>query len=151
MVVHTNNQFSIPATVVVYGHVDDVKKITNELNKRGLSVLNVPKNISAPRPPPQIMDAMFGANALKEELEGKLMAASEVITTRLFPHQMMALHWMSLRENGLNLPPFWIIEEKGGRYKNVVTNTIVNERPRCALGGILADDMGLGKTLTVSA
>ena len=150
MVVHTNNQFSIPATVVVYGHVDDVGNITKELNKRGISVLNVPKNISEPRPPPQIMDAMFGANALKEELTGRLMAASEVITTSLFPHQMMALHWMSSRENGLNLPPFWI-EEKGSRFKNVLTNTIVQERPRCALGGILADDMGLGKTLTVSA
>lgn len=148
-VVHTKNQFSIPATVVVYGHVDDVKKITNELNNRGLSVFNVPKKISDPRPPPQIMDAMFGANALKEELEGKLMAASEVITTRLFPHQMMALHWMSSRENGLSLPPF-LIEEEGGTYKNVVTNTVLKERPRCALGGILADDMGLGKTLTVS-
>ena len=101
------------------------------------------------------MDAVFGAESVKEELEGKLMAASEVITTRLFPHQMMALHWMSSRENGRCLPPFWI-EEKSGpdgghkiAYKNLMTNATVYQRPSCANGGILADDMGLGKTLTV--
>ena len=129
--------------------MDYVEKITNELKRLGISVYNVPKKISDPKPPPQLMDALFDANGMKEELEGKLMSASEVISTTLYPHQMMALHWMTYRENGLSLPPFWI-GEKGDTYKNLVTNTLVNERPPCALGGILADDMGLGKTLTVS-
>jgi SWI/SNF-related matrix-associated actin-dependent regulator of chromatin subfamily A3 len=61
-------------------------------------------------------------NSLKLHLTGQHMKACDAVITKLYPHQMYALAWMSNRENSKNLG---------------------------MKGGILADDMGLGKTLTV--
>ncbi len=69
------------------------------------------------------MRSMF-ENSLKLHATGQHMQACKAIRTRLYPHQMYALAWMSNRENASNVG---------------------------VSGGILADDMGLGKTLTVLA
>ena len=63
-------------------------------------------------------------SSLRLHLAGEEMEACNAVSTRLFPHQRVALAWMVSHEN---------TETEG------------------MVGGILADDMGLGKTLTVLA
>ncbi|OWM78891.1 hypothetical protein CDL15_Pgr003062 [Punica granatum] len=72
----------------------------------------------------------------------------EVIKSELLEHQKVGLGWLVHRENSEELPPFWE-EEKDGKYVNVLTNFVTEDRPDPLRGGIFADDMGLGKTLTL--
>ncbi|XP_061173293.1 helicase-like transcription factor [Saccostrea echinata] len=72
---------------------------------------------------------------------------SKEIVTPLHMHQKQALHWMIMKENGSQLPPFWDL--KDGLYRNSITSIKQTTKPRSIRGGILADEMGLGKTLTV--
>ncbi|KAJ4850786.1 hypothetical protein Tsubulata_044674, partial [Turnera subulata] len=46
-------------------------------------------------------------------------------------------------------PKGGLMEERDGKYVNVLTNFHTGKRPEPFPGGILADDMGLGKTLTL--
>ena len=52
----SENKFSIPAMVVVYGPADDVEKITDELKMRGVPLLNVPKTRYGPNRPAADME-----------------------------------------------------------------------------------------------
>ncbi|XP_056021452.1 helicase-like transcription factor isoform X3 [Ostrea edulis] len=93
------------------------------------------------------LDKLF--ESLTEGDKAAILEPPKSISTPLHRYQKQALHWMTERENGEQLPPFW--EHKDGKFYNHVTSCEQVSRPLSVRGGILADDMGLGKTLVVIA
>ncbi|KAJ3273492.1 hypothetical protein HDV01_004412 [Terramyces sp. JEL0728] len=71
------------------------------------------------------------------------------LKSTLFKYQRQALHWMYNREldRGVDSLVFWKMQGNG--WRNIITDTKRNERPKPVRGGILADDMGLGKTIQI--
>lgn len=67
----------------------------------------------------------------------------------LFDHQVAGIRWL-IHQEKQEIPSY--ITEKRDAYGNrkwecAITKTLLHQRPKDLLGGILADDMGLGKTL----
>jgi len=78
-----------------------------------------------------------------------LGAASGLILSKLYPHQLQGLSFLVQRESDEGLPPFWTeANERGARvFFNSITSSSRAQRPAPVRGGVLADDMGLGKSI----
>ncbi|KAI1499305.1 RAD5-like protein [Biscogniauxia marginata] len=79
----------------------------------------------------------------------------ESIQTKLLPHQLQGLAWMTSKENPQLPPPgsrevvqLWKRDSRGN-FQNLVSGHVAKDRPALLSGGLLCDDMGLGKTLQI--
>jgi SWI/SNF-related matrix-associated actin-dependent regulator of chromatin subfamily A3 len=96
----------------------------------------------------QLMDQLQ-AKQWPEFSLATLGAASALILSNLYPHQLQGLSFLVHRETDEGLPPFWTeINERGSRvFFNSITSSSRAQRPAPVRGGVLADDMGLGKSI----
>ncbi|MQL99268.1 hypothetical protein Taro_031986 [Colocasia esculenta] len=160
------NPFRLPCQVHVFARPDAAPAVSAAISRGGLQLIAgsdpafgfseaafVLEKKPARSGDEGFLDQIFARVGNEEEGEcgggrwNPMEAPKDVITSKLFPHQMEALGWLLHRETSTDLPPFW--EEKDGAYLNVLTNHQTDERPEPLKGGIFADDMGLGKTLTL--
>ncbi|KAI8826891.1 SNF2 family N-terminal domain-containing protein [Fimicolochytrium jonesii] len=98
------------------------------------------------------IDALYNAITSAENLQEA--EPDSRLVTPLYKHQRQALHFMMQREQPVNFSDsadatrsIWRKTPDG--YRDVITETLVQDEPNQCLGGILADDMGLGKTIEV--
>ncbi|KAJ3255193.1 Eukaryotic initiation factor 4A-III [Boothiomyces macroporosus] len=93
------------------------------------------------------IEALYQSFTQTKDLEE--MEQDPRLKSTLFKYQRQALHWMYSREidKGDESLVFW--KKQGNGWRNVITDTKRNERPKPVRGGILADDMGLGKTIQI--
>ncbi|KAJ8030290.1 Helicase-like transcription factor [Holothuria leucospilota] len=166
------NAYRIPVDISFWGPYENIEAIKAKLSRHGFYLTNVPLEMNQPGSssgggrsgPVYQPKSVLGASVklshaeMKNQLD-KLFEdiksgdktsykePSKAILSNLYPHQKQALHWMMIRENSDDLPPFW--ESHGGNFINTLTNFVSFKKPNGVHGGILADDMGLGKTLTL--
>ncbi|KAI1490786.1 RAD5-like protein [Biscogniauxia mediterranea] len=79
----------------------------------------------------------------------------EMIKTKMLPHQLQGLAWLTSKESPQLPPPgskeviqLWKRDSRGN-FQNLVSGHVAKDRPALLSGGLLCDDMGLGKTLQV--
>lgn len=86
------------------------------------------------------------------------MEPTSHILTPLLHHQKQALWFMTEKEKPRKFGPreednnsLWreVVQNGRKQYKEIISGIIMDEKPKEALGGLLADMMGLGKTLSI--
>lgn len=109
----------------------------------------------------EVNDAVMKMFDQQSKADIPTMEAPAGVSTPLLPHQKQALWFMTDKEQPRKFGPkeednnsLWreVIRPDGRRqYKEIVSGITMDQKPKEALGGLLADMMGLGKTLSILA
>ncbi|CAK8680468.1 unnamed protein product [Clavelina lepadiformis] len=159
----SENKFSIPVVLSFWGDLSKRDLTVKELKKYGYSLqTKQPFNsnqgsgsYSTSYHKPKLNTQFLTQTQISSQLDTlfeNLNEADQTAELEECEPVRQALCWMTRKETGLDLPPFWEKVETGGGnklFKNNVTNFHTKIEPTKVCGGILADDMGLGKTLVV--
>ncbi len=155
-----NPFFVDPRIEVCNPHISSIGGFPRSL--AGASTGSGPGNGHVSRTAEEIRNDVLGMfNSLKKSESLPEMEPSDVITTKLLPHQKQGLHFMTNKEKcrvfsdeeEYNSSLWRLKYSPNGQctYYNVITGGEERTKPPEVLGGILADMMGLGKTLSILA
>jgi SWI/SNF-related matrix-associated actin-dependent regulator of chromatin subfamily A3 len=171
-----NNVYAIPVSCAVFGKAADKEAIKKRLARfRPRDSLNAPSEVrrsvsansalssgkgsrmsqlAVPTAAAAQIDVLM--SALQSSFAKDARAEQPIgIRTKLFPHQLMWLHWARQHEESALGDKVGLVSfEKlsNGKWFDRLTNTQLDSPPPPpGRGGILADEMGLGKTLQVLA
>jgi SWI/SNF-related matrix-associated actin-dependent regulator of chromatin subfamily A3 len=163
LVVGSGNQYTLPIRISIFGLEGDYPTIFKSLSYWFKPDVSRSKGGVAESPGGGVYKRVRKIDVLDEceKLFAQLSNSSLVeaaqpkkVKTELLPHQAQALSWMLEKEKGF-VPPFWTEKTattmQGKQMRGwfcSLTNSLVPQKPKEVVGGILADDMGLGKTLT---
>lgn len=153
-----NPFFHDPGIEVCNPHVLHIGGLPRSL--AGISSSHGASSCHVTRTAEEIRSDVLGMfNSLKKSESLPEMEPSELVTTKLLPHQKQGLHFMINKEKHCifseeeeDNSSLWRLKYKlnGQRtYYNVITGGEERTKPPEVLGGILADMMGLGKTLSI--